>query len=227
MTDRKVSSGLLSLDTTVPHDYEPDLPDSVATWSLEEIAYSYGSDKSRIKHNYTHIYENFLSRKRNENIKLLEIGVACGASLKTWARYFPNGKVLGLDINPECQALCKSYENIEIRICNATTDLVDGLFDIIIDDGSHVGDDILKTFKLYWSSLLPGGLYFIEDLSCTYNGPYLLEHGVERENIIQSRKSILLLLDFLTKSIDAKGGNQNRIANFFYSKELLVIQKLP
>jgi hypothetical protein len=37
-------------------------------------------------------------------------------------------------------------------------------FDIIIDDGSHIEDHILKTFHtLFEKYLSPGGIYFVED----------------------------------------------------------------
>ena len=40
-----------------------------------------------------------------------------------------------------------------------------GNFDIIIDDGSHSTSHIMHSFEVLWNeALLPGGLYFIEDL---------------------------------------------------------------
>jgi hypothetical protein len=42
-------------------------------------------------------------------------------------------------------------------------------FDIIIDDGSHVGEHILTSFKILWSTVKPGGYYIIEDLHSIYS----------------------------------------------------------
>ena len=41
-------------------------------------------------------------------------------------------------------------------------------FDIIIDDGSHVNEDIIKTFVLLFKKIKPGGLYIGEDLHACY-----------------------------------------------------------
>ena len=43
-----------------------------------------------------------------------------------------------------------------------------GVPDVVIDDGSHVGDHIWATFEHLWPMLSPGGVYVIEDLSTSY-----------------------------------------------------------
>ncbi len=48
------------------------------------------------------------------------------------------------------------------------------VYDIIIDDGSHLNADIIKTFQFFYSRLAPGGIYVIEDLHCSYWGEW---HG--------------------------------------------------
>ena len=35
---------------------------------------------------------------------------------------------------------------------------------MVLDDGGHGNTQIMATFNKFWPSLLPGGLYFIEDL---------------------------------------------------------------
>ena len=46
-------------------------------------------------------------------------------------------------------------------------------FDIIIDDGSHQSDDIIKTFCNYFKHLKHEGVYIIEDLHCSYQREYM------------------------------------------------------
>jgi demethylmacrocin O-methyltransferase len=41
-------------------------------------------------------------------------------------------------------------------------------FDIIIDDGSHVNKDVIKTFNFLFPFLSENGLYFIEDIQTSY-----------------------------------------------------------
>jgi RHS repeat-associated protein len=65
--------------------------------TLDEIGLKFGTDKSSIYHNYLPFYERY----RNEPMKLLEIGVAGGASLAMWTEYFPNSAIVGADIDPE------------------------------------------------------------------------------------------------------------------------------
>ncbi|MGY3419728.1 glycosyltransferase involved in cell wall biosynthesis [Bradyrhizobium sp. F1.13.4] len=42
----------------------------------------------------------------------------------------------------------------------------------MIDDGSHLSSDIVKTFALYFPHLAEGGIFIAEDLHCSYWGAY-------------------------------------------------------
>jgi cephalosporin hydroxylase len=199
-----------SLDTTPPQDYEPE----ARLWSamsLTEIADEYRTDKGTIKHNYTQVYEKYLSPLRidpyqhpaYEPLALLEIGVACGASLKMWSRYMPHAQITGVDINPDCAKLCQDYNNIRIVIADATKEQIPGTFDVIIDDGSHTARDMAATCKLHWNSLKTGGYYILEDTGCTlpgrkYHRPTRLEGQDERLYYLQ-------VLDGFLKAVDSGG----------------------
>lgn len=57
---------------------------------------------------YIPIYESAFTRfiTKNEQIRLLEIGVQNGGSLQIWSKYLPRGsKVVGIDIDPACANL--------------------------------------------------------------------------------------------------------------------------
>ena len=122
---------------------------------------------------YLSVYESYFGPRRMEPLKLLEIGVLEGNSLRTWRDYFPLGEITGLDIDPAC-TLC------EPRIQTYTGSQGDwevlgrivadrGPFDLIIDDGSHVNTLTLAAFRyLFGPGLKPRGLYCIEDLACSY-----------------------------------------------------------
>ena len=148
--------------------------------NLTELANKYGTDKGTMSygHGYSVIYNELFKDWQDKSIKLLEIGVCDprfpGASLKMWEEYFFNGKIIGLDINPEALNFTSDRINIWIEDQNNYGNLIllawvgYPSFDIIIDDGSHVGEHILTSFKALWSSVKPGGYYIIEDLHSAY-----------------------------------------------------------
>lgn len=140
--------------------------------SLTEIATKHGSDKASF-HGYTDIYARYFDPLRDKLINLLEIGIAGGASLRTWLEYFPRAEIIGVDHNP---AACVDFGERCVSINGDVTDatlwkkLVDGswVFDIIIDDGGHFSHQIIPAFEGGWPLLKPGGLYVIEDLHAIY-----------------------------------------------------------
>lgn len=197
-----------SLDTTTPQDYEPETK-LWSAMSLTELADHFRSDKGTIKHNYTQIYERYLNEYRVdiyqtavwEPMALLEIGVACGASLKMWSRYLPQAKVTGVDINPLCAGLCKGYDNISIVIADATKTRIPGEWDIIVDDGSHTAKDMTAAINLHWDLLKPGGYYIIEDTGCTL--PDRKYHRPSRLAGPQERMYYSQMIDGFLKKLDA------------------------
>ena len=218
LTDRAYS-----LDTTAPVDYEPPFHLDYRGASLTQIADHFKTDKGSIKHNYTAVYERYFEPLRDKaDLRLMEIGVACGSSLKMWSKYFNDARVLGVDIRPDCAALCKAYPNIAIAIANATERSIPGPFDIIIDDGSHVSADIVDTFRLNWGSVKPGGLFVVEDLKCTHNPQYrsLLPFDIPAERF--ERRHFMDLIDRCLTEMDWRRGDVEFI--HFY-KEMAIIKK--
>ncbi len=195
----------LSLDITEPHDFEPE-PQDWSKLSLDEIGRAYGTDKSSLDHGYLVVYEQYLKHLRDRPVSLYEIGVACGASLKMWARYFPKGFIQGTDIRPECHKLCRDYPMVGIDIMDATREaasITDG-WDVIIDDGSHVSADIVDAFKLHWPLLKSGGLYIVEDMRCTSKEHYRKEIAFDVPEERFDRTYIAAWLDQLFIAMDWK-----------------------
>jgi hypothetical protein len=138
---------------------------------LDKIGLEYETDKSSVFHDYLNKYEKYINFDRNDKIKILEIGIDKGKSLKMWKDYFINSTILGIDIIPEC----KNYEEerIFVEIGDQTnyhflSEISEkyGPFDLIIDDGSHMNYDVITTFNIMFNNVSNKGLYIIED-SCT------------------------------------------------------------
>lgn len=209
-----------SLTVTQPKDYEPGEPSN--SDDLTALADHYKTDKGSIKHGYTPVYERYLVAWKDEPINLLEIGVACGSSLKMWSAYFPNASITGVDIRTECAELCKGYDRIRIDIADATTYTPDNPLDIVIDDGSHISLDIVKTWRQLWPYLKPGGLYVIEDLRCTFDPAYIDSFEWPRNRQDFSRRHLIIWLDDLMRLTDVRGTDIDFI---HYWREMLVIGK--
>jgi hypothetical protein len=155
--------------------------------TLDELAKKNGTDKSSEHHNYCVKYEKYLPFNREQSIKILEIGVFRGDSLNTWKEFYPNSIVVGLDINSSCVQYQNINKNIFVEIGSQNDeDFLNkviskwGEFDMILDDGSHVNSDIIKSFEVLFPSLKSQGVYVIED-SCTsywsgYGGGYRKEN---------------------------------------------------
>ncbi len=121
-------------------------------------------------------YDRLFDAFRTKPIRLLEIGVQNGGSLEIWSKYFSNASALiGCDINPDCARLSFDDPRIGLIVGDANTpDVLEQVFqrspqfDIIIDDGSHLSSDIIKSFALYFPRLVDGGVFIAEDLHCSY-----------------------------------------------------------
>lgn len=145
---------------------------------LQILGEKYGTDKHDKDHSfagrtYLHVYDSFFKNKKDSVTEFLEIGVLYGNSLKMWRDYFPNAQIWGIDIDP---TINKNHgDRIKIitgsQINKNDLDIVSNgkEIDIVIDDGSHLNDHIIESYKILWPRIKPGGLYCIEDLGCTYS----------------------------------------------------------
>jgi hypothetical protein len=132
-------------------------------------------DKLGLSH-YFKNYEEFLGPLRDQPIKMLELGIANGDSLRYWHDWLPLAQIAGLDIAPAPADLptdrihCYQGEQQDPKILDRIgREIAPEGFDVIIDDASHVGQlTRLSFWHLYENHLKPGGLYFIEDWGTGY-----------------------------------------------------------
>lgn len=152
--------------------------------TLDEIAIHYQTDKasqfSRTyakPHDYCRHIERFFEPLRDKPVKLLEVGVGSGESIRSWLEYFPNAHVYGVDIvsntNPWNTPGAKTHERYtfacgdqsKTEFWNKFVEVYGGEWSIICDDGSHLAKDIRQAFASMWPHVNSGGLYEIEDLN--------------------------------------------------------------
>jgi hypothetical protein len=146
---------------------------------LNALAVIYGSDKWG-NHFYTQHYMTHFSAFKNKKINLLEIGVGGykskirgGESLYMWKRYFPYAKIFSLDIYDKSFLeekrirIFKGNQADENFLLNTVVKEI-GEIDLIIDDGSHINNDVIETFKILFPRLKEGGIYVIEDTQTSY-----------------------------------------------------------
>ena len=150
---------------------------------IKEIGQKYNTDKFRDDVNYTSAYEKYFSPVRNENLKVLEIGVKHGAGLLTWKEYFNNSKIYGMD---NWTKGFSSYKSVIERLNKEGITIFEGDqadiddlkqlvelygdFDIIIDDGGHTMLQQQLSFGFLFKYLKSGGIYVVEDLVTSYWG---------------------------------------------------------
>ena len=148
--------------------------------TFEELALMSGTDK--FAHGYMPHYADHFRSLRSKAVHLLEIGVHQGASLRMWAAAFSHEgtQIEGVDVDPSCAELVFMDACIQVTIGDIkTVDTALATYDIIIDDGSHLGEDIVHAFNRFWDRLESGGWYVIEDNETHWRTEYLgdLEHG--------------------------------------------------
>lgn len=175
--------------------------------TLDEIAKKHGTDKATMKpdgtpgHGYTDVYEGLLVPlfydeedlgdsaellPRAEPVRLLEIGVGAGASLRTWAEWFDHWRQVMVDDGYDREVLPLRTELycIDIEDKAAESEAVGAWFwqgdaedpgflagvfpgvewDVVIDDGSHRTAGWRACVESLLPRVRPGGVLVIEDI---------------------------------------------------------------
>lgn len=146
--------------------------------NLSRIGQIFKTDKYE-KHNYTPIYQKHFHPFRKKKINLLEIGVggydnpiSGGNSLRMWKSYFKNGNIYAIDIYDKekiQENRIKIFQGSQVDIKFLTRLFSEiGNMDIIIDDGSHINEHVIESFKFLFPKLKQHGIYVIEDVQTSY-----------------------------------------------------------
>lgn len=184
--------------------------------NLKVLASIYNSDKWGV-HWYAQHYEKHLAHLRYKKLNILEIGVggydnpkAGGCSLRMWRTYFPRSRIFGIDIydkTPHNERRIKTFQGSqvdEVFLENVLKEI--GTIDIIIDDGSHLNEHIIHTFKFLFPRLSENGIYVIEDIQTSYWPSF----GGSSENLNSSDTA----MGFLKQLIDGLNYVEYKLENY-------------
>jgi len=194
--------------------------------NLDKLGKIYRTDKIGC-HYYTPLYQLHLKRFKFKRINLLEIGVGGyenqfegGSSLRMWKKYFPFGKIFSLDIYDKSalqENRIKIFQGSQVDsdFLEKVTDEI-GSLDIIIDDGSHINEHVIETFKLLFPKLKDGGIYIIEDTQTSY----WLDFGGDSENLNNPKT----MMNFFKSLVDSLNNKEFVLANYqqsYFDKKIV------
>lgn len=133
--------------------------------SLVTMGARYGTDKGTL-HKYFQLYDTLLTRHRDGNINLLEIGTLGGESLRLWHEAFPHANITGMDINdPNVNDLERvKFFKGDAYTAKGVNRVKNDRFDVIIDDGPHTLESMIYVVKHYSQLLTSTGTLIIEDI---------------------------------------------------------------
>lgn len=167
---------------------------------------------------YTNTYEKYMSSRRLDSIKLLEIGICDQrfplASIKLWLSYFKQVDLYCIDNfwggNPSPQ-LISSIQNMGASIfitdqgSASDWDQIEELIqanslDFVVEDGSHYPNHMLFTLWRSINLLKKNAYYFMEDIQdpATTGGMYGFDNTSVYHTIVNFMNNGIFLHDMLT-----------------------------
>lgn len=135
----------------------------------------YNTDKE-YWHRYIPEYERIVFSKLDYlGVKILEIGVSEGESIKLLINRFPLATIFGADIiaQKDSWPVADNVKYLQVDQNDqgsliAMFDAINSKLGLIIDDGSHYPEHQAKTLKYAMNFLVDGGWYIIEDVHSSF-----------------------------------------------------------
>jgi cephalosporin hydroxylase len=142
--------------------------------SLLDLVDSTRTDKDT-RHSYLELYEKLLHKKKRSARNILEIGIEWGGSIKLWRDYFSQACIYGLDIMSLEEVWSGIKNDSQIILYTSidaydeeffTTNFLDKKiqFDMVLDDGPHTLESMIKFIEFYSQILADDGILIIEDV---------------------------------------------------------------
>jgi hypothetical protein len=152
---------------------------------LNTIGLKCDTDKADHRHGYLSFYEMIFRYylHKYDRIRLLEIGIQFGNSLRMWQSYFGDkAQIFGIDsvdnktvFNPPDNITVKYGDAYSIEMIGYIQDHWGIGFDIIIDDASHTPQDQEWFVLRYPFMLRPSGIAIVEDVPGMDTIPLLVQ----------------------------------------------------
>jgi hypothetical protein len=160
-------------------------------------------------------YERIFKPFRNDPVRIVEIGVQRGRSLRVWQEYFARADhVYGIGYgnfqeatSQACatdaatrvatsRAKCTLYmgDQSDAKFLRHFVAETGGDFNVVIDDGSHVPNHQLLSFETLWPSVKPGGVYVVEDLETNWWKPTARVYDyslANQTNVVEKWKGVV------------------------------------
>lgn len=167
-------------------------------------------------HDYGLVYSQYLSPLKNKPIKLLEIGILNGDSVKLWEDYFPMAELHFIDCTMENVTYFSKRSRYLLADQGNPEDLqkvieiTGGEFDVIIDDGGHMMGQQITSFIELFPHIKSGGMYIVEDLHTSYWQGYGGGEGTQEKPLAGERTAIAFFQN-LVHDINFIGANAGRV----------------
>jgi len=196
---------------------------------LDKLAIIYGTDKSSQTHDYCNKYEKYLPFKRDDKIKILEIGVLDGSSTRMWKKYYKNAEIIGIDIEKRCKEHEEDRIVVEIGSQNDLNFLQKiiekhGPFDFILDDGSHMNSDVIFSFEHLFNSVTSNGVYIVEDSATSYYPDY--GGGRDKKGTtMEFFKDLVDEVNFFGEFVEKKDPTTNETKRYLFRRDKDLIEQ--
>jgi len=181
-------------------------------------------EKNKIPgHGYAKIYENYFINYKDKEINILELGSFYGNACAALFFYFKNSKIFSGDIFPDLFRY-KSKRIINFFVDSSSEDSIkknlikkNNIFDIIIEDASHMYKDQIISLFMLFPFLKSKGIFIVEELDFpdTRND---MNKNNEKPTLRDILKNMLAGKDFNNKLINEK--QKNYFINNYESIEM-------
>ena len=152
---------------------------SLSNTQLCYFGKKYPTNKSPLNENghrssFTGIYTLLFSSLKNKKINIAEIGIEKNNSTKVWRNYFEKAKIYTFEFDKKKILKAKKdrlrntfYFEVDVtnreRIRNSFKK-TKNMFDIVIDDSTHIFEDQINIVKETYKFLKKDGILVIEDI---------------------------------------------------------------